>query len=506
MNTSLYRFGLMLFASVLAAMIAPDSYSVMASSTLSSDNPRVYSTYIGGKGWDKGEEIAVDASGNVYIAGETNSENFPTRGALQNSPVSSTNSFITKFSSTGEVVYSTYLRGSRVTSMAADAYGNLYVAGIAEPQDFQTTPGALQTARKVRGAFIAKLSGAGDKLIYSTYLGGSGDHDWITALAVDESGNAYVAGSIGSTDFPLTTDGALQRTYSGSVPYSLGGFVAKVDARGSSLIYSTYLGNSRSGLPDSMAIDRTGNAYVAGKTEASDPPQTYGGFQNLSDSHLGIFIARLNATGNKVFYSAYNGNNVGVSEEAIAVDSSGSVYVTGYAYSKDFPTTRGAFQSTWEGKSHKGFVLKLNEQGNALVYSTLLGDETGGYGITVDSSGRAYVTGGTRSGKFPTTPDAFQRKFEGGFKRFNFGDFFYNEDIPPDAFVSVLSQSGDQLVYSTYVGAWDDEDGRAIAIDEAGNIYVTGETQSKKFPASRQAFQKKYGGYTDAFFLKITRR
>jgi hypothetical protein len=467
--------------------------------------PPGYSTYLGGKGVEDGHALDVDSSGNVYIVGDSSSVDYPTTPqALQKSTKGARASFITKLNAAGELIYSTYLNGGGAKCIAVDANGNMYVAGSAYPQDFQTTQGAFQPVSKVGGAFIAKLNAAGDKLIYSTYLGGSSGADWINDIAVDAAGNAYVTGSTSSRDFPVTA-GAFRQTYHGGGQYSPEGFVTKINSAGSALIYSTYLGGGGRDELRSIALDEAGNAYLTGSTDSSDFPTTSGAVQSRYGAGSEVFVTKLNAQGNKILYSTYIGGSGSDVGQAIAVDHSGSAYITGHTFSKDFPRTRGAFQSELKSQDNHAFVTKLNEQGSALAYSTLLGRETSGYGIAVDKVGAAYVTGSTRSGKFPTTADAFQRKFEGGFKRFNFEDLFYNEGFPPDAFISVLTPPGDQLVYSTYVGAWDDEVGRDIKVDGTGSICVTGQTESSKFPASRGALQTKNGGYADAFVIKIIR-
>ena len=252
-------------------------------------------------------------------------------------------------------------------------------------------------------------------LVYSTYLGGSSD-DFGRGIAVDSSGNAYLTGNTASINFPVTA-GAFQ-TASGGI---YDAFVSKLNSGGSALVYSTYLGGSNYDLGYGIAVDSAGNAYVTGNSHSSDFPTTAGAFQTaLSGTAGDAFISKLNSSGSALVYSTYLGgsssNDIGY---GIAVDSAGNAYVTGYSISNDFPTTAGAFQSTFGG-GFDGFVSKLNSGGSALVYSTYLGGGSYdlGYGIAVDSSGNAYVTGYTASSDFPTTAGAFQTASGGGYDAF----------------------------------------------------------------------------------------
>jgi hypothetical protein len=235
------------------------------------------------------------------------------------------------------------------------------------------------------------------------------------------------------------------------------------------LSYSTYLGGTGLDNGSGIAVNSSGNAYVTGYTTSTDFPTTAGAFQTTSPADYNAFVARLNATGTGLVYSTYLGGSGLDQSFAIAVNSSGEAYVTGETESTDFPTTPGAFQTTSRGGvGGDAFVSKLNATGTALVYSTYLGGSGSevGYGIAVDSSGDAYVTGYTDSSDFPITPGAFQTTSAGG----------------PDVFVAKLNGSGTGLVYSTYLGGSGNDQGFGIAVDSAGNAYVTGAASSTDFP------------------------
>ena len=332
-------------------------------------------------------------------------------------------------------------------------------------------------------------------LSYATYLGGS-RNDNAFGIAVDASGNAYVTGYTVSTDFP-TTAGAFQPTFGGGTGTALFGtgdaFVAKLNATGSGLVYSTYLGGSGDEGGYGIAVDASGNAYVAGITDSTDFPTTAGAFQPTFGGGSGdAFVTKLAPTGSALAYSTYVGGSALDRARGIAVDALGNAYVTGLTVSTDFPTTAGAFQTGCPGPScGAGFVTKLNPPGTTLVYSTYLGgnNSTGGTAIAVDAVGNASVTGSTAATDFPTTAGALQTSIGGP---------------ATDAYETTLNPTGSGLIYSTYLGGTDEEDGFAIAGDASGNVYVTGRTRSTNFPTTAGAFQPTFGGGIEhAFVTKL---
>jgi hypothetical protein len=331
-------------------------------------------------------------------------------------------------------------------------------------------------------------------LVYSTYLGGSND-DEAAAIAVDAAGNAYVTGATNSSNFP-TTVGALQTATPGNI------FVSKLNAAGSALLYSTYLGSNEGERSSGIAVDAAGNVYVTGETSSSDFPTTPGAFQTTLNNGA-AFVSKLNAAGSALVYSTYLGLTF-TGGSGIAVDAAGHAYVTGGTSFSNFPTTPGAFQTTLHSSGGNAFVAKLTPDGTALVYATYLGGSgtvisnppfppsTFGdtaLGIAIDAAGNAYVTGGTTSSDFPITSDAFQPTFGGGVG---------------DAFVSKLNATGSTLLYSTYLGGSDIDNGTGIAVGAAGNAYITGYSFSSNFPTTPSAFQTTFfGEVVDAFVAKI---
>ncbi len=416
------------------------------------DPALLYSTYLGGSA--SGLAITVDSSNNAYVTGNTFSAAFPTTaGAFQTAYTGTfdgaLDAFVTKLNSNGTaLLYSTYLGGSSDASgsaIALDSSNNAYVTGFTDSNDFPTTAGAFQTTiAGARDAFVTKLNGNGTALLYSTYLGGSGD-DAGRGHCVDSSNNAYLTGSTTSADFP-TTPGAFQTTLT-----NVGAYITKLDSSGAALLYSTYLGGSNDDAGSAIAVDSSNNAYVTGSTTSADFPTTAGAFQTTIAGGGDAFVTKLDNSGATLLYSTYLGGSSDDAGSAIALDSSNNAYVTGSTTSADFPTTAGAFQTAIVGTGD-AFVTKLDSSGATLVYSTHLGGSSNdsGNAIALDSSNHAYVTGSTTSADFPTTAGAFQTTFAGG---------------AVDAFVTELNSSGTALLFSTYFGGTGDDYGYGIALD-----------------------------------------
>jgi hypothetical protein len=443
-----------------------------------------YSTYLGGSQDDGGNGIAVDSSGNAYVAGSTLSANFPTATPLQAATGGGYDAFVAKLDAAGSsLVYATYLGGSssdQAFAIATDSSGNVYVTGRTYSSNFPTVNPVQPAIGGSSDVFMAKLDAAGSTLVYSTYLGGSSGEQGL-GIAVDSAGNAYVVGSTLSSNFPVASP--LQATCM-SCPGNPDAFVTKLNAAGSSLVYSTYLGGSGSDEARSIAVDSTSNAYVTGLTHSNNFPlasplqPVYGGVEDA-------FVLKMNSSGSALVYATYLGGTSTDEGRGIALDSSGNAYVTGLTASNDFPTANAA-QSAYRG-GQDVFVAKLDGTGATLAYSTYLGG-TGtdqGASIAVDSSGQAYVTGYTTSTNFPLA-NPIQPTYGGN----------------QDAFVSKLSATGVALVFSTYLGGHDVDTGTGIAVDSAANPYVTGATFSNDFPTASPLQAATGGGY-DAFVAKL---
>ena len=479
-----------------------------------------YSTYLGGTGFNQAYGIAVDASGSSYITGYTTSADFPDAGGVQ---------------------------------------GN-FVGGNCDSED---------NTAVCFDAFVAKLNPQGTGLIYSTYLGGSGDDRGIR-VAVDSAGETYIAGYTSSPDFP--TAGPIQASLGagtcGTTTYPTpcyDAFIAKLNASGSSLIFSTYLGGTGNDFANSIAVDSSGSAYVTGMTSATDFPITSGALQTaFGGGPFDGFVAKINSTGTSLVYSTYLGGSGEDHANDIAVDASGEAYITGQTNSSNFPV-QGGFQAANAGGScgsslsnvpcFDAFVSKLNATGSALVYSSYLGGTGGDYGIGIalDPAANAYVTGWTTSKDFPVTASPYEKSYSGSYEAFAakvntagsalsyatyLGDI--NPDVPSaivvdaagdayiagyayggsfpvvsplqtasggfdDAFVAELNPAGSNLIYSTYIGGSGDDFANGIALDSSGNLYVAGATFSTDFPTTPSAFTTAYtGGSYDAWIAKIS--
>ncbi len=314
-------------------------------------------------------------------------------------------------------------------------------------------------------------------LVYASFLGGS-HYDSINAIATDLDGNTYVAGMTSSEDFPVTP-GAFNSSK------SRGAFVCKITPEGNSLVFSTIIGR---GSCYGIAVDWLGNIYVTGDTESKEFPMT------MPEPHIpyygDVFVTKLTSDGSSVIFSVIFGGGDHDIGNAVALDAEGNVYVAGYTWSRDFPTTPNAYQTYYGGGWMDAFVCKLDGKGT-IVYSTLLGGskDDKGSDIAVDALGYAYITGNTWTDDFPLTENAIQRRFGGG---------------QSDAFICKLDPDGSNLVYSTLLGGWDRDRGYGIDIDKEGAAYVCGLTESYDMPITSTAIQRNYKGGNEGFACKIS--
>ena len=372
--------------------------------------------------------------------------------------------------------YSTYLGGDGIEfamDIAIDIAGSAYLTGITESSDFPIQASFQEIRGGNHDVFITKLNPAGDGLIYSTYLGGSLE-DQGYGIALDAMGNSYISGYTESVDFPIQGPFQEDQGYRDA-------FVTKISADGSTLIYSTYLGGEANEQGQDIVVDGSNYAYITGYTNSDHFP-TNGAFQpnNAHQGSSDVFVTKLNATGDGLVYSTYLGGSGGDNGYAIAVDATGCAYITGSTFASNFPTCN-AFQAQRNGPVD-AFITKLSATGDDLIYSTYLGGSTIeiGQDIALSLSGCAYITGETRSTNFPILNE--YQVYQGG-----------NSDV----FVSKLNSSGDGLIYSTYLGGSDSDEGWGITLDNVGCAYITGRTYSTNFPTQRELQVNQYG--VDAF-------
>jgi hypothetical protein len=433
------------------------------------------SSVVGGQGYDVAYAMGVDASGSIYVAGETDSLTFWGTGRRSNR-----DAFVMKLNSTGStILYATYLGGSGLDSargIAVDSAGNAYIVGTTNSTNFPATSGAVGKSNAgFEDAFVFKLSSNGS-IVYSTMVGSSGS-DLGLGIAADGSGNAYITGQT-TGSFPVTTS-AFQTTYRGNTNC----YVAKLNATASALVYSTYLGGSSQNICRGIAVDASGNAYLAGVTYSTDFP-IQGGVQSALRGSADAFVAKLNPAGSALVYSTFLGGDGFDEANAITVDPSGAAYVAGDTGSWNFPVTSGAYQSANKG-GYDAFVVKLAPAGNVLNFATLLGGNyaDAAYAVAVDSAGRTFIAGHSNSFDLPV-----QQAAQG-----SIGGMF-------DGFTAAFDPTGSTLLYSSYIGGSGDDHAYAIAATAGKKVYAAGSTQSQNFPGATRTTT--YGD-TDLFVVEV---
>jgi hypothetical protein len=429
-----------------------------------------------------------------------------------------------------EVEWCTYLGGSGgdvAEGIGLDAEGNVYVVGWTNSADFPTSSGAYDpTWNGAEDVFVAKFDHSGSRLLYSTLLGGA-ETDEGYGIAVDNDGHAYVTGATKSLDFPVT-EGAFQSTHGGVNVWDV--FVAKLSQSGGELIYSTYIGGDANDIGHSIAIDAVGSGYVTGYTNSDNYPTSLGAFDRTAVFWEQGFVTKLNATGSGLVYSTYLGGSKTFCK-GIAVNSEGAAYVIGDTSDPNFPVTSGAFDTTYNDITgvEDGFVTKLDPSGSDLMYSSYLGGENEdfGQGIVLDGDDNVYVCGTTASPNFPITPyglgpeyaglNGFVTKFNSWGSSLIYSSYSAQEQalaIAVDgegnactggqrAAVWKLNASGSRVLYSRLLDSEGSTIVHAIAVDAAGDIYVAGNAGAGLL-TTPEAFDITFaGGAGDAFVAKL---
>jgi len=439
-----------------------------------------------------GTGVSVDPAGNIYLAGNTTSA-FLTINAFQSTLTGGRAAFVAKFNPAGTtLLYATFLAGGLggngnvpetiATSISADAAGSAYVVGYTNTTNFPVTPGTIQPLnRGLFDLFVTKLNATGSAVIYSTYLGGSedeGDFVGIPSIAVDSTGSAYVAAGTTSVNLPVTP-ASFQPRFAGGVS---DGFVAKLDPLGSRLMFCSYLGGPGDDVAHAVSFDLAGNAYIAGSTSSASFPNNGDSFQSrYGGGASDAYVVKMDPSGSRLIYSTFLGGSGADTAFGLTVDSSGNAFIVGGTSSINFPVSAAAFRR--EAAGIDGFVAKLNPAGNQLAYSTYLGGSLDDYAsdVAVDSLGFASIVGYTRSKDFPVTADAFQS----GLSLVRRG----GGSTPGAAFLTRLSPDGTALAYSTYYGGSREEEATAVALDDAGNAYVTGSASSINVPRTTSTYE-----------------
>ncbi len=471
---------------ITSAVLVLLSMSSLNAGPVSAAPSLVWSTFDGGTSTDYGAAVATDAAGNFYVVGTTMSADYPTTaGAFQRVKGYDRDACVTKLKADGTtVLWSTFLGGNGVDNglaVAVDSTGAVYVGGSTSSTNLPITSGAPRPTYGggTSDGFVAKLSSSGGQLLYCTYLGGS-QNDLVLSIAVDRSGNLTAGGYTGSTDFPVTP-GVLRTYRSGAFPDAADGFVTKVDAPGTHLVYSTYIG-ADGGTDEvfGVALDAQGRATVTGMTESPAFPVTASAYDRTYNMYWDGFVARLNDTGSAFVYSSYIGGNGDDEPWGVALDAGGNAYVTGWTSSTNFPTTSGAAQAGYGGGTWDAFVAKFAPNGSTLAYGTYVGGSGSDQAnaIVVTASGQACLTGTTDSPNFPTSASAYDRTANG----------------VQDAFVSCLSPAGTAISYSTYLGGSGSDLSRGLAIRPNLTLAVLGYTNSSTFPTTPQAWDQSLNG------------
>jgi len=385
--------------------------------------------------------------------------------------------------------YSTYLGGSSNDyghGIVVDTEGCTYIVGQSASSDFPVTNAWQSSLQGSQDAIVTKISADGSTILFSTYLGGSGD-DRGMSVAIDSAGDLYICGSTDSTDFP--TVNAYQTNRNG---YWTDYFVSKLSGSGTNLIYSTYLGGSFFDYGFDVAVDTAGCAYVVGKSYSTDFP-TMNPFQatNGCSSGYNFTLTKLSADGSNLIYSTYlGGSGAGHDYPRVAVNANGEAYFSGATSSTDYPVTN-AYQSAFAGPSNSwdAVLTKFSASGTSLVYSTYLGgseDIDQALNLVIDSDGGAILCGLTQSDNFPIT-NAYQATLHG----------------PGDIFVTQFSPSGTSLVFSTYIGGYSYERAYGLTVATDKSVYVVGMTHSSNFPVTN-APQSASGGVDDGIVLQLS--
>jgi len=447
-----------------------------------------FATFIGGTSSDVCRDMAIDASGSVYLTGETNSIAIPDKDLPTTTKNHGKEVFAIKLSNDGsELLYSKIWGGEGTDTgfgIAVDSGQNAHVTGYTLSNDFPTTLGAfIEEAPGTLNAFVTKLDSLGSDFVYSTFLGGS-SREFGQFIAIDSGGNALAVGDTDSIDFPVTPGVIGPNNTSES--YEI--YLTKLNAMGTESIFSTYFGRSYSERVTGFDLDTSDNLYLAGYTTSPDFPTTENAFDRTHNLFDELFVTKINGSGTLLDFSTFVAGFGGEDSIGITLDQQSNPIVVGNTSSVNFPTTEGAFDSSFH-RHYDIYVSKVKSDGTGLIFSTFIGgmgvDNV--HGVALDSLSNIYFTGRTSSPDFPTTPGAFDE---------NYNDFY-------DTYAAKLNRSGDSLIFSTFLGGSKSDEAKDIAVDLEGNFYLTGFTRSPDFPTTPNAYDTTLGDFQNAFVSKM---
>lgn len=473
-------------------------------------DPLLSSTFLGAKGDDNGFDIAVGPSGAVYVSGNCSKAGFPTTpGAFDESFNQQPDAFISKFDPTlTTLLASTYMGGNGADfgwSLRIDSNGDVLLTGDTTSTDFPTTTGAFDTTHNGDAdVFVAKLDANLSTLIACTFLGGN-KADARPTISLDSSGDVIVAGHTDSRNIP-TTSGVHGPAYHGGAPIFGGGgdlFAAKLSYDLSTLKACTYLGGTGCDIIRHMVVTSNNEIYLTGLTASQDFPITPGAFGPVfkGGSVFGgdLYVARMSNDLSSLLSSTFLSSSSDDWGIFVAEGPTGDIYVTGDTHGADFPTTPGAYDTSFcaNGTPSDAFIARLPPDLTQLKACTLLGGDNAEWGSSIlfDDNGDLYLSGTTQASNFPTTPGAYDVSYNGG-------DW--------DAYIAKFTPDLSALLISTYLGGKSFEWGD-IEFDLDGDLYVMGTTGSNNFPTTPNAFDPTYNGKStfwggDVFVTRITSR
>jgi hypothetical protein len=411
-----------------------------------------------------------------------------------------------------QLIWSTYFGGNDfdyVQGMEIDDSKNVYLSGLTRlNNNFPITEGAYKRDFQFESNFVSKFNPSCSKLIFSTFIGES--YIFMIDIKVDKFGNSYITGSTSFfQDIPITryptTPNAYDTSFNGDISHNdrkFDGYVTKLNNRGDSLIYSTYLGGNAYDVGVSLVIDKIYNAYITGITSSNNFPTTLGAFDTIYNGtyndNYDIFITKINNLGSNLIYSTFLGGSLSDWPNAIVIDDSYNSYITGCSGSENFPTTPNAFVSKIPSNHFNTIISKIDSTGSALIFSTFIGDDNNSLhsnearSLVIDKEKNVYITGYTSSPDFPTTLNAYDRSFGGGFGN--------NYDI----IITKLNHDGDYLLYSTFLGDTGIDQGQLIKLTANNNVILSGTTSSRNFPITKDAYQQYFKDSLDYFISGLS--
>ena len=460
-------------------------------------DPLIFSTFIGGEAFESLYDMKKDSDGNLVVCGTSPGFGFPTTlGAYsETAQTGGDDAFISKLSADGsQLIFSTFFGGTSqelCQGLALDNNDDIYIVGTTGSNNLPVTEGSYDETYNTDGfssnsdIFVTKLNSSGTALIYSTYLGDNG-MDFGRSIAIDPIGNAYIAGSSKSFNFP-TTSGAFDVSYNGAGWNNV--VVSKLNASGSDLIYSTYVGGSSGDDATKIALGPDGSAFVTGTAFSANFPTTPGSIKPVKTGNRDAFVFRLNPEGSALVYSTFIGGNDLDDGYSLTVDSDNNAYVTGLTISADYSVTQGVFNSV-AGNGENVFISKINPSGSQFLFSGLMGGNNRdvGHNIALSSDNHILLCGETNSANFQVTSNAHMSTLQG----------------IHDTFVAKISLDGSNLIYSSYFGGTSYETAHVILNDGSDKLIIAGVTGGGNFPTTMGAFDNSFNSGNDPFISKIS--